>query len=55
MAGLKVWYDREGDFLEVVFEQVPATMEELEEDVSLRRTPDGRVVGCGHELQQAQP
>ena len=45
MAGLKVWYDQEGDFLEVVFEQVPATMEEIEEDVFERRTPDGRVVG----------
>ena len=45
MAGLKVWYDQEGDFLEVVFEQVPATMEEVREDVFERRTPDGRVVG----------
>ena len=45
MAGLKVWYDQEVDFLEVVFEQAPATLEELEEDVFERRTPDGRVVG----------
>ena len=42
---IEIWYDRAGDFSEVVFEQVPVTMEELEEDVSLRRTPDGRVVG----------
>lgn len=42
---IRVWYDQEGNFLEVVFEQAPATLEELEEDVSLRRTPDGRVVG----------
>lgn len=42
---MTIWYDREGDYLEVTFEQAPATLEELEEDVSLRRTPDGRVVG----------
>lgn len=45
MAGLKVWYDREGDYLEVVFEDAPATLEEVEEDVFERRTPEGRVVG----------
>lgn len=38
MAGLKVWYDREGDYLEVTFE-------EAEDDVFARRTPDGRVIG----------
>ncbi len=27
MAQLKVWYDREGDYLEVIFEEVPATLE----------------------------
>lgn len=42
---MTIWYDREGDYLEVTFEQAPATLEELEEDVSLRRAPDGRVVG----------
>jgi uncharacterized protein YuzE len=42
---MKVWYDREGDFLEVVFEDTPAVMEEIEEDVFERRTPEGRVVG----------
>ncbi len=45
MAGLKVWYDREGDYLEVVFENAPATLEEVEEDVFERRTAEGRVVG----------
>jgi hypothetical protein len=29
MAKVKVWYDREGDFLEVVFEDAPATLEEI--------------------------
>lgn len=42
---MTIWYDREGDYLEVTFEQVPATMEEVEDDVFERRTPDGRVVG----------
>ena len=45
MDGLKVWYDREGDILEVIFEDVPALMEEISDDVFERRTPDGRVVG----------
>ncbi|MDZ7705758.1 MAG: DUF2283 domain-containing protein [Trueperaceae bacterium] len=45
MEGLKVWYDREGDMLEVIFEDVPATMEEIDDDVFERRTTDGRVVG----------
>lgn len=45
MAAMKVWYDREGDYLEVLFEDAPATLEELDEDVFERRTPDGRIVG----------
>lgn len=45
MDSLKVWYDREGDILEVIFEAAPAMLEEIYEDVFERRTPDGRVVG----------
>jgi uncharacterized protein YuzE len=45
MDGLRVWYDREGDILEVVFEDSPAVMEEIDADVFERRTPDGRVIG----------
>lgn len=45
MANVKVWYDREGDILEVVFEDAPAAMEEIEEDVFERRTSDGRIIG----------
>ena len=45
MAGVKVWYDREGDYLEVIFEDATATLEEVATDVFERRTPDGRVVG----------
>jgi uncharacterized protein YuzE len=42
---MKVWYDHEGDFLEVIFEDAPAALEEVEDDVFERRTPDGRIVG----------
>ena len=45
MATLKVWSDREGDILEVLFEDAPATLEEIAEDIFERRTPDGRVIG----------
>jgi uncharacterized protein YuzE len=45
MAQVKVWYDREGDFLEITFEESAAALEEIEDDVFERRTPDGRVVG----------
>ncbi|MBL8156642.1 MAG: DUF2283 domain-containing protein [Anaerolineae bacterium] len=45
MAGMKVWYDREGDVLEVTFEEAAAAMEEIEEDVFERRTTDGRIIG----------
>ena len=45
MGHLKVWYDKESDYLEVTFENVPAALEELDEDIFERRTPDGRVIG----------
>jgi uncharacterized protein YuzE len=45
MAEMKVWYDRIGDVLEVVFEDAAAALEEITEDVFERRTPDGRIVG----------
>ena len=45
MAEVKVWYDREGDMLEVYFEDAPGYREELDEDVFERRTSEGRVVG----------
>jgi uncharacterized protein YuzE len=45
MATMKVWYDHEGDFLEVLFEDTPAFLEEIEEDIFERRTPDGRIIG----------
>lgn len=45
MAEMKVWYDREGDLLEVMFEDVAAYSQELEDDIFERRSLDGRVVG----------
>jgi len=45
MAALKVWYDQEGDILEVSFEDAPAFLEEISDDIFERRTVDGRVVG----------
>jgi hypothetical protein len=45
MATMKVWYDQEGDILEVTFDDAPAFLEEISADVFERRTVDGRVVG----------
>lgn len=45
MANVKLWYDRAGDILEVIFEDAPAVLEEVDDDIFERRTPDGRVVG----------
>ncbi len=45
MAAVNVWYDQEGDYLEVIFEDAAASLEEIEEDVFERHTPDGRVIG----------
>ncbi len=45
MAEMKVWYDQEGDILEMTFDSVPAFLEEISDDVFERRTVDGRVVG----------
>lgn len=42
---MRVWYDQEGDVLEVQFEGAPGYMEEIEPDVFERRTPDGRIIG----------
>ncbi len=45
MAQVKVWYDREGDLLEITFDDVPAYLEEVENDIFERRTTDGQIVG----------
>ncbi len=45
MAEVKIWHDKEGDLLEVIFEEAAASLEEIDDDVFERRTPDGCVVG----------
>ncbi len=45
MAEVKVWYDRDGDFLEIVFRDAPAFLEEIDDDIFERRTPEGEIVG----------
>lgn len=44
-AAVKVWYDQDGDYLEVIFEEAPAHLEEVDEDIFERKTSDGRVIG----------
>ena len=40
MAAVKVWYDQEGDYLEVLFADEPAVLEEIDDDVFVAvRTP----------------
>ena len=45
MAEIRLWYDREGDVLEVVFDESPAYLEEKSEDIFERRSVDGRIIG----------
>jgi uncharacterized protein YuzE len=45
MDEMRVWYDHEGDVLEVLFEDTPGFMEEIAPDIFERRSPDGRVIG----------
>ena len=47
MASVKVWYDRDGDFLEITFDDAAAITDEVAEDIFERRTLDGRIVGFG--------
>jgi uncharacterized protein YuzE len=45
MGSMRGWYDQAGDTLEVTFEDVPAYLEELDEDIFERHSSDGRIVG----------
>jgi hypothetical protein len=45
VANLTIKYDREGDYLEVMFEDAPAVMEEVADDAFERRIREGRVIG----------
>ena len=47
MAGkVKIWYDREGDFLEVIFSEAPGYMRETANDAVMERVDrEGKVIG----------
>jgi uncharacterized protein YuzE len=43
---VKVWFDREGDFLEVTFEEKPGFMRETDNDAVMERVDEqGKVIG----------
>ncbi|HEY5998217.1 MAG TPA: DUF2283 domain-containing protein [bacterium] len=43
---MKVWFDAEGDFLEVLFSDAPGYMRETDNEAVMERgDEDGRVVG----------
>ncbi len=43
---LKIWYDREGDFLEVLFERKPGYFRETSSDQVMEKVDaDGHVIG----------
>lgn len=43
---IKVWYDPEGDYLEVLFSEAPGYMRETNDDALLERVDeDGHVIG----------
>ena len=45
MDGVELWYDREGDFLEVRFSNEEGSLEEIADDVFERRSISGEVIG----------
>lgn len=45
MAGVRVWYDEEGDFLEVTFSQRTGHFQEIRPDVYERVDEEGNVLG----------
>ncbi len=42
---LSVWYDEEGDYLEIAFEEGEGFFQDAGEDLWLRVNPQGRIVG----------
>jgi len=42
---MTLWYDRKGDVLELLFEDAPSVLDEVDEDVFVRCSADGRVIG----------
>ncbi len=45
MGRIRVWYDKEGDFLEVIFRDAKGYMRDLGEDIFERVDEQGKVIG----------
>jgi uncharacterized protein YuzE len=45
MAMMRIWYDREGDFLEIVFREAKGYFREVAEDVYERVDEAGELLG----------
>lgn len=45
MGNMRVWYDKEGDFLEVTFRDVKGYMRDLGDDIFERVDEQGKVIG----------
>jgi uncharacterized protein YuzE len=45
MGKMKVWYDKEGDFLEVMFREAKGYMRDIGDDVFERVDEQGKVIG----------
>lgn len=45
MGKMRVWYDKEGDFLEVIFQEGKGHMKDIGDDVFKRVNEQGKVIG----------
>jgi uncharacterized protein YuzE len=45
MGKVKVWYDKEGDFLEVTFREAKGHMKDIGDDIFERVDEQGKVIG----------
>ncbi len=45
MGKMKVWYDQEGDFLEIIFRDTKGYMRDLGDDIFERIDERGKVIG----------
>jgi uncharacterized protein YuzE len=45
MGKMKVWYDREGDFLEITLQEGKGYMHDLGDDIFERLDDQGKVIG----------
>jgi uncharacterized protein YuzE len=57
---ITIWYDKEGDFLEVLFEKTKGFFKETANDAVMEKvSQDGRIVGFSilkvSQLQEQQP